>query len=282
MVTSYATTPASHRMDDRHRAAGGIDSELRRRGELEREVVVSRPASRCPAYAVMAMRIAGTGARACAAEVRPTLSWFIPAGASMGHSRASSQESRELGSNPRGMPLPVRDVHGHMCGTRGRGAAPRWRRTMGTNTGEHATASMPSSGLADAARRLIEATERRDFEAEQAAMESLRAELTRIDTATGADADGEDLLSTLRITRNTDRRSGGGGAGGADDGSGAPSRAMASKRWCSRSTPNASRTNWARAASASSGSERSALTRPSPTSTAAGTSLPPHPWPHAW
>jgi hypothetical protein len=85
---------------------------------------------------------------------------------------------------------------------------------MGTNTGKHATASIPSSGLADAARRLIEATERRDFEAEQAAMESLRAELTRIDSATGADADGEDLLSTLRITRNIGRRSWGGGRGG--------------------------------------------------------------------
>lgn len=82
---------------------------------------------------------------------------------------------------------------------------------MGTNTGEHATASMPSSGLADAARRLIEATERRDFESEQAAMESLRVAMTRIETATGADSDGEDLLSTLRITRNTGRRSGGGG-----------------------------------------------------------------------
>lgn len=85
---------------------------------------------------------------------------------------------------------------------------------MSMNTCEHAAASMPSSVLVDAARRLIEATERRDFEAEQAAMESLRAELARLNTATDADTDGEDdLLSTLRITRNAGRRSAGGGGG---------------------------------------------------------------------
>lgn len=52
--------------------------------------------------------------------------------------------------------------------------------------------------LADAARRLVAATEGRDFEAEADAMESLKATFERLD-GPPADASDEELLGTLRL-----------------------------------------------------------------------------------
>lgn len=73
----------------------------------------------------------------------------------------------------------------------------------------NANTSIPANlarDLADAARRLVAASEARDFEAEAGAMESLRSTLERLDGPATPPSD-EDLLGTLRIAKSTGRGS---------------------------------------------------------------------------